>query len=193
MARNKPLRPLKQFIRRLFYPKAARLLSDDRFAEATLQQLATRVDGRSVALVGNAQALLSSGAGVAIDGHEFVMRFNAGYISQPEHQGTRTDLVGVSSGMRPERVAEGHKGVPVFWLSINREQMRAGNLKHIETLTIVPMAKFRALQDEVGGKPSSGLMALAVMRAFAPRSITLYGFDWKKTPTFYNSRVGNHN
>lgn len=192
MAFDKPLRPLKQAIRRLLHPKAVRLLADDGFAEETLARLRVQIDGKSVALVGNAQALLSAGAGAAIDGHEFIMRFNAGYVSRPQHQGSRTDLVGVSSSMRPEHVAEGHHGAPVFFLSVNRDRMRSGYLRSIEALTIMPIGRFRALKDALGAKPSSGILALSVMRGFAPRSITLFGFDWKKTPTFYNTRIGVH-
>ena len=57
-----------------------------------LQALLDSLDGRSIAIVGNAISLLSHQYGSLIDGHEVVVRMNRGFPVNPAAQGVRFDL-----------------------------------------------------------------------------------------------------
>lgn len=60
-----------------------------------MQLLSDLVRDKAVALVGNAQSIFGKGDGEVIDGHDVVIRMNAGYpkhLRRPEDTGYRTDV-----------------------------------------------------------------------------------------------------
>lgn len=194
MTFKNPFKPLKTLARGLLYPRATRLLRDESFALASLGRLHPKIDGKSVALIGNATALLTSGAGPAIDSHDCVVRFNYGFVKTPQNQGSRTDLVVASGSIKPNLLAAGFQGVQLIWVTGRRYRMRSGFLRRIDELAIVPIDRARTLGEQLGGAlPSSGLVMIWTIRTlFSPASITLYGFDWKRTPSHYTHLMGPH-
>ena len=51
---------------------------------------------KSIAIVGNASSLLDHSFGQEIDSYDVIIRLNKGFIRNPESQGTRTDILGLS-------------------------------------------------------------------------------------------------
>lgn len=49
--------------------------------------------GKRVAIVGNAQSIFDTVHGKAIDAHDVVIRFNKGFITAPDAQGSKTDIL----------------------------------------------------------------------------------------------------
>jgi hypothetical protein len=145
------------------------------------------INGKSVALVGNAQSLLGAGLGTRIDQHDVVIRMNKGFVTDPASQGTRTDIVTLTPELTEADVVEKFKP-KLFLFLIHR--LRHFNIKTPENLKRTAFYAHRywfADRTKIGRRPSSGYMMISyLLRLNCAKDITLYGFDFGKTPTFYN-------
>lgn len=140
-----------------------------------IRQVKNFIKGKSVALVGNAKSIFDKANGKDIDAHEVVIRFNRGFITAPDAQGTKTDILILACELNLDEKAS-YKA----YYSINRSgNTRCGDL----TIGNKMRARLRAW---IGKQPSSGFMAIDLCREAGAKSIDLYGFDFEKTPTFYN-------
>lgn len=139
---------------------------------------------KSVAIVGNAQSIYSKKNGAKIDSHEVVIRFNRGFISDKEAQGSRTDILFLACELTPEELAQFNAKY-----TINRSsRTKCGMI----TLNDDWRKWYRKRFDNY---PSTGLMAIAVCRDCEAKKIDLYGFDFWDTPTYYNPKgyITKHN
>ena len=140
-----------------------------------IRQVKNHIKGKSVAIVGNAKSIFDAGHGKEIDTHDLVVRFNKGFVTKKEAQGSRTDILLVACELNLDEKAS-YKA----WFSINRSKnTKCGDL----TISDRPRNALRAL---VGKQPTTGLMAIDLCLESGASQIDLYGFDFEKTPTFYN-------
>lgn len=143
---------------------------------------------RRVAVVGNAMSLFDTEWGKEIDSHDVVVRINLGTraMGQPSH-GSKLDVLACSRydfirrhGVLDEvscdrilhtsdrgRIESSQEGVIYLDLDCRMELANRLNLAKKQ-------------------KPSAGIMTLWYISRCAPRSVDVYGFDWKQTPTFYD-------
>ena len=132
------------------------------------------IKGKSVAIVGNASSIFDKNLGQDIDSHDFVIRFNRGFVIKPESQGTRTDILFLATELTLDEKASYRA-----FISINRSRnTRCGDL------TIKDEMRAR-LKAWLGKQPSTGFMAIDICRHAKAKSIDIYGFD-KNVPTYYN-------
>ena len=140
-----------------------------------IRQVKKFIKGKSVAIVGNAKSIFDKKDGKKIDAHDLVVRFNRGFVINKEAQGKRTDILLVACELNLDEKAS-YKA----WFSINRSKnTKCGDL----TISDRPRDALRAL---VGKQPTTGLMAIDLCLEASAKSIDLFGFDFEKTPTFYN-------
>jgi len=133
------------------------------------------IQDKTVAIVGNAKSLFDQHYGQEIDGHDVIIRFNRGFVTKPESQGTKTDIVFLATELT---VDEKLTYKAMFY--INRSaNTKCGNI----TINNLDRAK---LKNKIGAQPSTGFMAIDICRQAEAKSIDLYGFDFEATPTFYN-------
>ena len=133
------------------------------------------ITGKTVAIVGNAKSIFDKANGKAIDSHEVIIRFNKGFVTAPAAQGSRTDILLLACELGLDEKAS-YKAV----YSVNRSNnTRCGDL------TIGNKMRSR-LRAWIGKQPSTGFMAIDLCREAGASKIDLYGFDFEKTPTFYN-------
>lgn len=148
----------------------------------------------SVALVGNAQSIFDKQHGVEIDQHDVVVRMNAGWPIDPRCQGQRTDLLCLSMGLTAAEILEKYGSPKLIWMTPKRRIMH--NSVKNRGLYIYPRKCWDLLREELeGNRPSTGAMAIDLFcRQLGVQRISLYGFDFKKTKTFYleNDHVGPH-
>lgn len=135
------------------------------------------IKGKRVAIVGNAKSIFDKKDGDKIDGHDFVIRFNKGFITNPESQGTKTNLLILACDLTEEEI----KSYNSKWV-INRSeyynnQNVFGNVSSRDREQLTKIIEYQ---------PSSGLIAIDMCLTALAKSITLFGFDFEKTPTFYN-------
>jgi hypothetical protein len=142
------------------------------------------VTGKSVAIVGNAQSIFDKQNGVEIDSHDIVIRFNKGFIVNPESQGTKTDIVLLACELTDEEKAR-YKAR----YYVNRsKRYKSGDYT-------LPRGIRGKLRDEIGAYPTTGYLAICMAIRYHAKQIDLYGFDFEETPTFYNPQgyVTQHN
>ena len=145
-------------------------------------------ENKSVAIVGNSMSLFECRYGTEIDSHDVVVRLNkAAMLNERcdagQSHGTKTD-------------------VWIFWNVIeykqlfskypNVKKMHAGHQsRHNHAINMVdfiyPMnPNYENLKKKAGrhNNPTTGLIALDWITHCKPSLLSIYGFDWKKTPTF---------
>lgn len=141
---------------------------------------------QSVALIGNAMSLFDKEYGKEIDEHDVVVRLNKAAMfytnfDAAKSHGTRTD-------------------VWMFWaVAEYREFIKTVTCKTMHMAHVgrgykspkridfyYPIDMRDKIKRHAGNhhNPSTGMMALDYIYNCEPKSISIYGFDWKKTPTF---------
>jgi hypothetical protein len=160
----------------------------DSLQRRRLDRFLDLVEGKSVALVGNAQSLLGRSDGAAIDACEVVIRMNRGFVRNPDAQGTRTDVMMISGGVSLEEISASSDPKLILFMTPKRLTMSADLFGH-ERISCLPFGIWRALRQELGTRPSTGMMGLYLLvRNARPASVSLFGFDWKESKTFYKAR-----
>lgn len=164
-------------------------VSDAR-AIARLKRLDPLINGARVAIIGNAQSLFDQRLGEEIDGHDVIVRMNHGVVRAPAHQGSRTEVLCVAAPMTKTCVVESFGGPVLIHTSAHREKIAWSVLYGYPELYFAPQGFWLALKRDLKGAPSTGLMAIELLsKFFSPGEVTLYGFDWMSTKTFYHDAV----
>ena len=136
------------------------------------------IEGKSVAIVGNAESIFDKPWGPYIDGADFVIRFNKGFIKNPRCQGTKTSFL-------------------ILATNITKKQLKSYNAQFVANRSAVWKNKVdmvigdkdkRRMKNFIGSQPTSGFIAIDIALCFGARTIELFGFDFGKTPTFYNPK-----
>lgn len=143
------------------------------------------IAGKRVCVVGNARSLLERDFGAEIDGCDVVIRLNKGFVIAPAAQGSRTDMVGLTPELSEAEMLE--KFAPQTLLMLI-PKMRHFNIWQSPARTVFyPFRHWLADRNRIGRRPSSGFMAISwLMRLDAAAEVTLYGFDFGATATYYN-------
>lgn len=135
------------------------------------------ITGKSVAIVGNAKSLFDKKYGEEIDNHDVVIRFNKGFPNNKESQGEKTTIVMLACEIsKPDR--EFYKAKYI----ITRSKFYENNADFV-----ISNKDRYLLAEKLGSQPSTGFIAIDMCLTAGAKSIDLYGFDFEKTPTFYNS------
>ncbi|HET6161887.1 MAG TPA: glycosyltransferase family 29 protein [Dongiaceae bacterium] len=149
-----------------------------------LRALFDFLNGKSVAIVGNATSLLEHEHGSLIDEHEIVTRMNMGFPINPVAQGTRFDLWCFSSFRATRLAPPGFVAPRSVWMSPKfREQT-----DHGVDCYFYPVSHWRTLHRRFGARPSVGAMTIDLVSHAAPRQVTIIGFDFNRTKTYYETR-----
>lgn len=141
---------------------------------------------KNVALVGSSESLFMHSFGDKIDSHEVVCRINRGVIiKDPIAQGKRTDIWAIGQAKTVEDLLD---SCCVKNIHLSHKGRTYNNTweGHPKINYYMPMEILDDLRNDLGHKkPSSGLMIAYYIFVSNPKSVTLYGFDWKKTNTWY--------
>jgi hypothetical protein len=165
-----------------------------------IKNLVSWFDNKNVALVGNALSLFDQSHGELIDSHDVVIRFNRGWVkTKQKTHGEKFDILVVN---RYNTIKHNIKdGFPTKRIiHISPTAMISSHLKTYHSweeddvdiffypadyyYDLVKKVKFTEKKHKV----SSGLAMLAYMPLLNPSKVSVFGFDWKKTPTFYDQR-----
>jgi len=152
-------------------------------------------NNKKIALVGNAKSLVYSDYGLLIDNHDIVCRINKGYNMIPPY----SDLYTKSHGTKFD----------ILFLNLFKTSgitNRLNNFTKIyQTGTSTTQEEFASLVDynilkddiveiqkHFSQKPSTGLRALWLLSKSSAYEISVFGFDWKESPSFWNLRHDNN-
>lgn len=141
---------------------------------------------KSVALVGNAMSLFDMNYGIEIDSHDVVVRLNKAamllnrFDAENSH-GRRTDVWIFWSTQEYYRHFD--KYPDVLKMHAGHQFRANGTIKLVDY--VYPQELYEVLKPKAGPKknPTTGFIAIDYTLHCNPRSLSVYGFDWKKTPT----------
>tara|TARA_Y100000815_G_scaffold273193_1_gene303831 strand:- start:37 stop:687 length:651 start_codon:yes stop_codon:yes gene_type:complete len=134
------------------------------------------VEGKAVAIVGNASSICASTYGAEIDAHDVVIRLNRGPIISPETSGTRTTVLASSIWVSRGNFRQ-KKSRLLLWLTPKRREFPLWLLKARHMGTVFPKPLYEDLSQRLGSRPSSGMMVTAATLLCNPSSVSLFGFD----------------
>lgn len=145
------------------------------------------VADKRVAVVGNAQSLLATDLGADIDACDIVIRLNLGFPKQPVAQGTRTDMVGLTPVLSEDEMLAGFAPRNLLMLIPKMRHFNIWRRDSVARTVFYPFRHWIADRRMIGRRPSSGFMAISwLVRLNVAKSVTLYGFDFGETATYYN-------
>ncbi len=163
--------------------RLAFLLARWRGDEAALEALSdphpallAELEGRRVALVGNARSLSEGHRGSEIDAADLVIRINGAPLPSSASHGHRTDWLAISVPPDPALLAD-RAPRRVLWMTRKRKRLpfaltrRAGFYLHRR-------AEAQVLADRLGAPPTTGLMLIDLLARSPVREVRLYGFDF---------------
>ena len=145
--------------------------------------------GRRVALVGNAQSLLDTVFGSQIDSMDFVVRMNHGVILKPISQGSRTDILAMSCRMSEPDLLRQFDPKVIFWMTPRWWHIAPYSRQVMQRVSFFSHRDWKQLSRERldGRRPSTGFMTAQLLLQLGAREVHLFGFDFGRTPTFYNA------
>ena len=151
----------------------------------SLDKLKLFLKDKTVAIVGNSSSILGTKKGQEIDSHDIVIRFNKGFpFKDPLAIGTKTDLLFLACTLTSQELAMfGAKYI------IRRSKLCKNicnfNIEQIDRKELVQKRnKFIPLGKK--SQPSTGFIAINFALSTQCKNIDLYGFDFFKSPTYYN-------
>jgi hypothetical protein len=141
---------------------------------------------KSVALIGNASSLFDLNYGAEIDSHDVVVRLNKAAIllnnfEAYKSHGSKTNVWIFWSTFEYYRHFGNHKNILKMHAG---HQFRNHNTAKLADF-IYPTELYEVLKDKSGPKrnPTTGFIAIDYILHCNPSELSVYGFDWKKTPT----------
>lgn len=150
-------------------------------------RLAGYIGDRSVALVGNARSLLDTDHGARIDAEGVVIRLNKGFIRDAASQGRRTDIVSLSPEVTAEEIDREFAPDLICLLTPKLRHLHLTRPDQLARVLFYPHRAWAADRARIGRRPSSGYMMVSwLLRIGLAGRITLYGFDFGQTETYYN-------
>lgn len=137
---------------------------------------------KSIAVVGNAASLQQRKYGSEIDSHDTVIRFNhASALYYPGEytcsSGDKTTIWVINNFKWFGSAWERHHKVVDLVVQVNEFDCPDSIYKYYGNVE-------KLISSFYGMRPSSGMRILDMLCNTETGKITVYGFDWKKTPTF---------
>ena len=149
-------------------------------------------DGKTIAVIGNAQSLFKKNYGEEIDSHDVVIRINRGIQTCFDNKAILSHGIKLNvwtfnmyrsletfDNLAKTKISQTYKKIQMFY-EINNKNFDDCLPKdyHIEIA--------KEFQNK---KVTTGLRTLHLVSKFNTKQVSVYGFDWKETPTFYNNRA----
>jgi hypothetical protein len=159
------------------------------------------IDNKSIAIVGNAESLFKYNFGIEIDKHDTVIRINRSasicfgnkYRSIQKTHGTKTTIWVFSFADTMKSAIQKNYDKANHLIQMNpSSKNRIEYSFDFECISADDILKLKEKLNKLNDKselhyaPSTGLRTLDYVSKFSPKEVNVYGFDWKKTPTFYD-------
>jgi hypothetical protein len=160
------------------------------FTHAGSSRLAQFVDGKRVALVGNARSLFGKKLGADIDGYDTIIRLNRGRVVDPAQQGSRTTVIGTSRAISDDEVNAKIQAQAVVWLTSKRWKIPDWSTATWAKTDVMPLRLWHRLYRQLGYRPTSGLIMLyLIQQRLRPVELSLFGFDFYASENFYSGML----
>lgn len=151
--------------------------------------LMAELEGKSVALVGNARSLAQGAFGTRIDAADLVIRINRAPMPSARSHGTRTDWLALATSIGPADMARVRPS-RVLWMSHKRKRLPWG-VATSPGFYLHPLVEFQRLNAALGAPPTTGLMMIDLLAASRLANLSLYGFDFFASLSLTGSRTAD--
>jgi hypothetical protein len=167
----------------------------------------TWLDNKTIAIVGNSKSLFDTEYGPEIDLHDVVIRINRSasicfkdkYKNLKLNQGVKTDIWAFSFADTMIKELIKHNSITKKLIQMNPKTKN--KLRYSFGFEAIQSSDIELLNEKINlhynsninpknkiiYKASTGLRVLEWVSTFNPISVNIYGFDWKKSPTFYDT------
>ena len=155
-------------------------------ANQSLAEIREFCKNKKICILGNANSVLNEKKD--IDSFDVVGRMNRGAPQGKERFiGNRTDILFLSTHMSGENVQKSFDPRFVVWMTACNRLASSWILKNaIQN----PPNDWDALYDKLSINPTTGMMSLNfLLRHIDFKSLTIYGFDFFTTKTWYNTKI----
>ena len=140
------------------------------------EALMAELSGQRVALVGNARSLSHRSKGEEIDGADLVIRLNAAPLPSLASHGARTDWMAMSVPVEAGVIAARNPG-RLLWMTPKRKRL-PWRIASDPRFALAPATWNARLADELGARPTTGLMLIDLLARSETRAVRLHGFDF---------------
>ena len=166
----------------------------DRKTTLPAEQLRQVIDGKNIALIGNAESIFSYSFGDEIDAHDVVIRINKGYIQQKNAQGSRTSIWAGSYPLTEKQIVSNFAPQCCMWMTPKISVMPNYRDEFLSRVFIHPEEIWQDLYRSLSEtRPTTGMMLINYLINFTEaKSVTLYGFDFFHSKTFYSHKLRNN-
>jgi hypothetical protein len=141
----------------------------------SIEALLALLQGKRVAVIGNARSLTAGQFGPEIDKADIVIRFNSAPVVHVASHGSRTDWIATGIDITETLVRQ--RGASVLLWMFKRRRL-PGWMHQFPKLCFYPMERMAALTEALGSRPTSGLMVIDLLSESQCNSVELYGFDF---------------
>jgi hypothetical protein len=150
-------------------------------------ELERELDGKTIALLGNARSLSNASFGADIDALDLVIRLNGAPIASGASHGTRTDWIAMSIPIDAATLAS-RTPQRLLWMTPSRKRL-PWRLASQPSFFFYPADMYRELRQELGSRPTTGLMVADLLRRSRAAQINLYGFDFFRSLSLTGRRT----
>ena len=145
-------------------------------------------------VIGNAESIFSKTNGKIIDSLPTI-RFNRADIVDTESQGSRWDYLASSEVNTFEKynIQTPKFHTLIFTPTLAKHELKIFKAKFDTKKIKLPILQTEWLANELDATPSTGLQVLYYLSEINNTNVSIFGFDFKKTRTFYETRnKGQH-
>jgi hypothetical protein len=154
-------------------------------------------DNKSIAIIGNSLSLFNKDYGTLIDSHDVVCRLNKGMVQVPlKSHGKKLDVVFASKWnivkyFYKKYIIKNNMHNDIKFVICSRQGRDDITPSINQEIYYYPLERHKEFKCNILNlskkqDPSTGIIALDIISHTNPKSVSMFGFDWKKTPTFYD-------
>ena len=153
---------------------------------ASRVELFKDLEGKSVALIGNARSLADSAHGERIDSADLVIRINRAPMPSPRSHGSRTDWLALAVRLSAQDLAR-IMPTRILWMSHKRKRL-TWDVATSNGFFLNLLSDYRALKTRLGAPPTTGALMIDLLLRSELSQLTLFGFDFFASQSLSGSR-----
>lgn len=147
---------------------------------------------KSVAIVGNASSIFDYSYGADIDAHDIVVRINKGAFFDSKYSqqlGTKFNVWCIQNVFGQRKKIHLPEMKTIYIMQMDTIKVNRYGINRIDY--VYPTNMYDELVQKAGlkKKPSTGLKVIDYIISLQPKQMTVYGFDFNYSKTWYETRT----
>jgi hypothetical protein len=141
---------------------------------------------KKIAVIGNAQSLFEKSYGELIDSHDLVCRINLGIqVNSPTSHGVKKDVLVVSTENMLQDCLKYLGNIKHIFIGSLKDRTYRNDLFYFPE--DIHLKIRRDIFQNEKARPTTGFIFLNYLKFLNLTNVSIFGFDWKETPTFYDT------